>query len=81
MFNASILVTDVPEGGGKKGLLVAIVLGVVVLGAVGAFFLFKNNGDENKVVKPGSDHTDLGSQTNGTDVAVVTPGSNGSGGR
>ncbi len=80
VFSRDAVITDVPDSGSKKGLLVAIVLGVVVLGAVGAFFLFKNNGDENKVVKPGSDHTDLGSQTNGTDVAVVTPGSNGSGG-
>jgi pSer/pThr/pTyr-binding forkhead associated (FHA) protein len=80
VFSRDAVITDVPDSGGKKGLLVAIVLGVVVLGAVGAFFLFKNNSDDSKVVKPGSDHTDLGSQTNGTDVAVVTPGSNGSAG-
>ena len=66
-------VADVPDSNSKKGLLVAIVLGVVVLGAVAAFFLFKNNGsDEQKSAKPGSDHTEIGSN-NGTDVAIVTP--------
>ena len=76
VFARDAVITDVPDSGSKKGMLVAIVLGVVVLGAVAAFLLFKNNGsDDKQVVKPGSDHTDIGSN-NGTDMAVVGPGSN-----
>ncbi|HTL32715.1 MAG TPA: FHA domain-containing protein [Kofleriaceae bacterium] len=33
------MVADIPETGSKKGLLVAIILGVLVLGGVGAFFV------------------------------------------
>ena len=38
VFARDAVITDVPEAGGKKGLLVAIVLGVLVLGGVGVFF-------------------------------------------
>ena len=78
VFSRDAVITDVPDSGSKKGMIIAVVLGVVLVGAVAAFFLFKNNPDDNKVVKPGSDHTDLGSQGSGTDVAMV--GSNGSAG-
>jgi pSer/pThr/pTyr-binding forkhead associated (FHA) protein len=39
-------ITDIPETGSKKGLLVAIVLGVLVLGGVGAFFVLNKKGSQ-----------------------------------
>lgn len=45
VFDRDAVITDVPEGGGKKGLLVALVLGVLVLGGVVAFFATRGGGD------------------------------------
>ncbi len=62
VFARDAVITDVPEsGGGKKGLLVAIILAVVVLGGVGVFVLTRG-GDETTKKPQGSDQ-------------IVTPGS------
>ena len=45
VFARDAVITDVPDAGGKKGLLVAIVLGVLVLGGVGAFVALRGGGD------------------------------------
>ena len=50
VFARDAVVVDLPEGGGKRSLLVAIVLAVVVLGAAVAYFALKPN--------PGSGETD-----------------------
>src|SRR5207245_992407 len=71
-------------------LLVAIILGILVLGGVGAFFVLNKKGSENTAKTDGSDHTkggsDLVATTNGSDnggseVAVnpVTTGSDNGG--
>ena len=39
VFARDAVITDVPESGGKRGMLVAVVLGVVVLGAAAAFLV------------------------------------------
>ena len=78
VFSRDAVIADVPETGGKKGVLVAIVLGVLVLGGVGAFFAMKG----------GTDKTAKGSDTNGSagnasgDVVATNNGSDdlGSGG-
>src|SRR5262249_36358732 len=47
VFERDAVIADVPDAGGKKGLLVAIVLAIVLIGAIGAFFVFKNGGGRN----------------------------------
>jgi len=50
VFSRDAVVTDMPDSGGKRGMLVAVVLGVLVLGAVAAYFALKpsgGGGDEN----------------------------------
>jgi pSer/pThr/pTyr-binding forkhead associated (FHA) protein len=42
VFARDAVIADIPETGSKRGLLVAIVLAVLVLGAVGAFVMMKN---------------------------------------
>jgi pSer/pThr/pTyr-binding forkhead associated (FHA) protein len=58
------MVTDVAEPGGKKGLLVAIVLGLIVLLGVGAFLFLKKGDDDTKknggVAAGGNDHVASG---------------------
>ncbi|HUS29483.1 MAG TPA: FHA domain-containing protein, partial [Kofleriaceae bacterium] len=72
VFNSS-MVADIPETGSKRGLLVAIILGVLVLGGVGAFF-FLNKKDTTQTA--GGQKTDLGSQKGSGDVVA----DNGNGG-
>jgi pSer/pThr/pTyr-binding forkhead associated (FHA) protein/tetratricopeptide (TPR) repeat protein len=42
VFARDAKIADIPEGGSRKGLLVAVILGVLVLGGVGAFFVLNN---------------------------------------
>ena len=67
VFSRDAVITDVAETGGKKGLLVAVILGVLVLAGVAAFFVLNKKGEEAK--KPddhggivGSDHPNVGSE-------------------
>ena len=54
IFARDAVITDVPEEGGKRGMLVAVILAVVLLGSVGAFFALRGpSGGDNK----GSDIT------------------------
>ncbi len=48
VFARDAVITDVPESGGKRGMLVAIILGVVVLGAAAAFIMMHGGGDGGK---------------------------------
>ncbi|HEU4610984.1 MAG TPA: FHA domain-containing protein [Kofleriaceae bacterium] len=78
VFSRDAVIADVPEAGGKKGMLVAILLAVLVLGGVGAFFAFKGRDSGN--VASGSQQ---GSTTGGSNDVVAENGSddeNGSGG-
>lgn len=77
LFSRDAVITDVPDVGGKKTLLVAIVLGIVVLGGVGVFFLMQG-GKKPVVVEQGSGTNgtnDVGVGPDGSQVAVVEPGS------
>ena len=83
VFARDAVITDVPDAGGKKGLLVAIVLGVLLLGGIGVYFAMKGGGGkENETVKNGSGSgtnsiNDNGSNGSDTVVAVKEPnGSN-----
>jgi pSer/pThr/pTyr-binding forkhead associated (FHA) protein len=68
VFARDAVIADVPEAGGRRGLLVAIVLGVLVLGGVGAFFAFKKD-DTPAVAGPGSQNGSTGPGSGGL-VAV-----------
>ncbi len=67
VFSRDAVIADVPEAGGRKGLLVAIVLAVLVLGGVGAFFAFKK--DDTGNVAGGSQNGSAGS--NGSDDTAI----------
>ncbi len=47
VFARDAVITDVPETGSKKGLLVAIVLGILVLGGVLVFWLTRGPSDNS----------------------------------
>jgi len=77
VFARDAVITDVPDAGGKKGLLVAIALGVLLLGGIGVYFAMKGSGSKTETVNNGS-----GSGTNSviengsgsdTKVAVQDP--------
>ena len=76
VFARDAVITDVPDVGGKKGLLVAVLLGVLVLGGIGAFFALKG-GDKPKgseIVTPGSGTGSTNEDGSGSDTQVaVTP--------
>jgi pSer/pThr/pTyr-binding forkhead associated (FHA) protein len=80
VFARDAVITNVPEaGGGKKGLLVAVILGVVVVGGIGAFMATR--GGDDKKVAAGNGLTDGSNAeaiaTNppnaGSDVVVTPP--------
>ncbi|HEX4452605.1 MAG TPA: FHA domain-containing protein [Kofleriaceae bacterium] len=71
VFNQS-MIADITETGGKRGLLVAIILGVVVLGAAGAYFALKpspaNNGSNTHGT---SESNGGGSDTHGSAGSAI----------
>jgi pSer/pThr/pTyr-binding forkhead associated (FHA) protein len=80
VFSRDAVIADVTDTGSKKGLLVAIVLGVLVLAAVGAFFVLNKKGEEKKGDNGGlvgSDHNSVGSEngagSGSTQIAETTP--------
>lgn len=79
VFARDAVVTDVPDAGGKKGLLVAIVLGVLVLGGIGIFFAMKGGGDSGGTAKGGGSGTGGSLNTGGTgsDTQVATSNNSG----
>jgi pSer/pThr/pTyr-binding forkhead associated (FHA) protein len=71
VFARDAVIADVPEAGGRRGLLVAAIFAVLVLGGVGAYFAFKDK-DTGQVANP--DKTEGSGVGSGSDqVAVVTP--------
>ena len=64
VFARDAVITDVPESGSKRGMLVAIILGVLVLGAAVAFIMTRN---------PGSPETPVAAIDAGSQTRVVVP--------
>ncbi len=78
VFARDAVITDVPDAGGKKGLLVAIVLGVLLLGGIGIFFAMKGSGGGKETAHDGSGSGTNGALENGnggsdTQVAIANP--------
>jgi pSer/pThr/pTyr-binding forkhead associated (FHA) protein len=65
VFSRDAVIVDLPEGGGKKGLLVAIVLAVLVLGAAGAYFALKPSNNNNNGGNGGNGGDNLHTVNNG----------------
>jgi pSer/pThr/pTyr-binding forkhead associated (FHA) protein len=70
VFARDAVITDVPDAGGRRGLLTAIVLGVVVLGVIVAVVMMRNGKDKPDV----GGGSGGGSGTGSASGAVVTPG-------
>ncbi|MEO8703907.1 MAG: FHA domain-containing protein, partial [Kofleriaceae bacterium] len=73
VFSRDAVITDVPETGGKRGLMVAIILGVVVLIGVAVFaFTRKSDKDANdgKVVNGSQTSNDIDA---GSDKVALNP--------
>ncbi|MBA3818576.1 MAG: FHA domain-containing protein [Deltaproteobacteria bacterium] len=71
IFSRDGVVTDVPDAGSKRTLLVAIVLGVVVLGGVVAFIAFR--GKDKPTAGPIGDNNIVVTADAGDQVAVEAP--------
>ncbi|HEY4176465.1 MAG TPA: FHA domain-containing protein [Kofleriaceae bacterium] len=65
LFSRDAVITDVPDagGGGKRGMIIAVLLGILVLGGVGVF-----------VLRGGDKTNGKGSDNNGNGVAVRDSG-------
>lgn len=74
VFSRDAVIADVPEAGGKKGLLLAVILGVLVLGGVAAFFAFKGKDDGGSLANQRGQQGATGASP-GSDVAAIGPGS------
>jgi ABC transport system ATP-binding/permease protein len=77
VFARDAVITDVTDTGGKKGLLVAIVLGILVLAGVAAFFVLNKKGDDGGKKTDngqlvGSDRGTVGSDTTGAGSGSTT---------
>ncbi|MBA3542218.1 MAG: FHA domain-containing protein [Deltaproteobacteria bacterium] len=73
VFARDAVITDVPDGG-KRGLLVAIVLGVLVLGGVVTYLVLKTP-TETKTANGSGSQGVVDNPIDAALVAVVTPGS------
>jgi pSer/pThr/pTyr-binding forkhead associated (FHA) protein len=71
VFARDAVIADIPEGGSRRGLLVAIILGVIVLGGVGAFF-FLNKKESSGVANGGGSGTNGQITDKGSDKVVAT---------
>lgn len=73
VFARDAVITDVPDAGGKKGLLVAIVLGVLLLGGIGVYFAMKGGGrnDKETVNNGGGSGTNSVNETGGSNAVVA----------
>ena len=78
LFSRDAVIADVEGTGPKKGMMVAVILAILVIGAIGVFFVMKKSGE---TTLPISDRVDKGSDklvATGSDKLVAT-GSDGSG--
>ncbi|HEY1550117.1 MAG TPA: FHA domain-containing protein [Kofleriaceae bacterium] len=70
VFNSS-MIADITETGGKRGMLVAIILGVVVLGAAAAYFALKPSNTPPKDDTHGMTDNGSGSDTHGSAGSAI----------
>jgi pSer/pThr/pTyr-binding forkhead associated (FHA) protein/Skp family chaperone for outer membrane proteins len=78
VFARDAVIADVEGTGPKKGMMIAIILAVVVIGAVGAFFLLKSKSDGGKTNgsndgSSGSDQLVGSAGSAGSAVVAIAP--------
>jgi pSer/pThr/pTyr-binding forkhead associated (FHA) protein len=73
VFSRDAVITDVPETGGKKGLLVAIILGVLVLGGVLVYFVTRGPSDPSGGTGTGTGGMVNNPKPDASEVAVNPP--------
>ena len=91
VFARDGVITDVPESGGKRGMLIGILALVVLVGGVGVYFATRGGGDKtptkpgpgsgDHIASPGSNGSSgtAGTPGSGGDVAITPPGPGSSG--
>jgi pSer/pThr/pTyr-binding forkhead associated (FHA) protein len=60
VFSRDAVVTDVPDSGSKRGMMVAVIFAIVLLGGVIAFFVLKGNDKPSNPVVNGQRDADAG---------------------
>ena len=73
MFARDAVITDVPDSGSKRGLLVAVVLGLLVLGAAVVFFLTRQDDTSGETAAGSGSSGMIASGSDGSQVAVADP--------
>ena len=71
IFARDAVIADVPEAGGKRGLMIAVVLAILVLGVVAVVFLMHSGSTNTEANGKGGDNSTL-NHKNGSDLAVNT---------
>jgi pSer/pThr/pTyr-binding forkhead associated (FHA) protein len=74
VFARDGVIADVEGTGSKKGTTIAVILAILVIGAVGAFFIMKNGGGApTPVADRGSDRMVVNGSDGSGSAAVITP--------
>jgi pSer/pThr/pTyr-binding forkhead associated (FHA) protein len=73
VFARDARIEDVPEAGARKGLMIAIALGVLLLASVAVFFVLNSSKKEDTKK---TDGTNLASGSNVASGSEINPGSN-----
>lgn len=75
VFARDAVISDVPEEGGRKGLVVAVVLAMMVLGAAAALLWFKTHDTAPAVAIQSNDAAAVAQPDSAGSAAVVQPAS------
>ncbi len=81
IFARDAVIADVPEAGGKRSLMIAVVLAILVLGVVAVVFLMRSGSTNTEANGKGGDNsgpkrnggTDIAANALPADAAVVQP--------
>ncbi len=74
LFSRDAVIADVEGTGPKKGMLVAVILAIIVIGAVGVFFVMKKGGENPTPIKDtGSDKLVVNGSDGSGSAALVVP--------
>lgn len=74
LFSRDAVIADVEGTGPKKGMLVAVILAIIVIGAVGVFFIMKKSGENPTPIKDtGSDRLVVNGSDGSGSAALVVP--------
>ncbi len=72
IFARDAVIADVPEAGGKRSLMIAVVLAILVLGVVAVVFLMRSGSTNTEASGKGGDNSIPNKHNTGGDLAVNT---------